>query len=216
MPVVNTLTAEQCALAAGQRDLGPIVAIASERCTEGVAPPDIFFLGSDQRNGATLITSGQYIEIPNQSSTTNRRESRREMRLDLSLGAKILDIDTTALTYGRDVVVDALDDDLRYVPIKSAVGRVPKHYQVAILPVVDGTTVDFSLGWMIHNAIIMSENDQKQFSIDQPIESTLTFMAEAFTPLGEELGRYYNNLNSKASPDLTAAATQYVTAYPQS
>jgi hypothetical protein len=213
MPVVAPLNSTACEAAKGIRDLGPCLINLSEYCTTGTVP-DIFFRAGDQRGELTLAIGQQFLDTPTQSTAiSNKREQGQTIQLNLSLGSRILVPQSLAVALGQDVVTDAVNTDQASVSASDSPGRVPKHYQVVIVPYKSGDVLDFSFGYVIDYAIAMTEGMTLTFSPNTPIEGQFSFMGEPH-PTTARRGYFLKSKTNAPLPQLRSAVSDYLTAYP--
>jgi len=215
MPILSALTASQCAAEAGKRELGPCLINLSLHCPGATPVPDVWFRANEQRNEASLNIAQQYIDIPNQASAiANKVESGQTMMLNVSVGSKILETSTLATVLGRTVVADATVTTMDSIAIVDAPGRVPPHYQVAIIPIKSGNILDFSYGFIISYAILKTDNLNLTFSVNTPLEGQFSLEGEPHPVTGQR-GLFYRSRTGADLEILQSAVSTYITAYPQ-
>jgi hypothetical protein len=186
----------------------------SEHCPDGTVS-DIFFRAGDQRGELTLAIGQQFLDIPTQATAiSNKREQGQTMQLNISLGSKILMPQTLGTILGNPVVTDATNTDQDSVAIVDSPGRVPKHYQVVIVPYKSGNILDLSFGYVISYAIAMAEQMSLTFSPNTPIEGQFSLMGEPHPVTGLR-GLFLRSKTNIALPTLESAVSEYITAFPQ-
>jgi hypothetical protein len=203
MPVITPLTVGECATASGLRDLGPALVNISRHCKGGATFPDVWFRAGDQRNELTL-----------NSPTSAKREQGQTMMLNVSLGAKILEMQSLSTILGRSIVTDATVTDQQHVDIIDSPGRDVPHYQVAIIPIESGNKLNLKFGFLIDYAITMAESMALTFGTNTPIEGAFSIFGEPH-PLTQRRGRFLKSLSNTNLAILSSAVSEYITAFPQ-
>jgi hypothetical protein len=215
MPVITPLTVGECATASGLRDLGPALVNISRHCKGGATFPDVWFRAGDQRNELTLNIGQTFIDIPTQASPTSaKREQGQTMMLNVSLGAKILEMQSLSTILGRSIVTDATVTDQQHVDIIDSPGRDVPHYQVAIIPIESGNKLNLKFGFLIDYAITMAESMALTFGTNTPIEGAFSIFGEPH-PLTQRRGRFLKSLSNTNLAILSSAVSEYITAFPQ-
>jgi len=213
MPVLNSLTAAQCALINKRLEATPLLLILSEICP--AAPvDDIWFKAIDQRGGATLTPSVQYGNATNQANPTGiRYESGKTVQLDIELGRKTLELNTLSRMLGATVQTDATTATTKFIDIKPSPGAIPTHYQVLALPYGQGGVPRFDFGILMPYAVPTAENTQIGFDINTPISGSFSFVAEPEE--GTEIyARVYESDDGSNIQQLLDVAAEYLTANP--
>lgn len=186
MPIITPVTQAQCQQECERRELGPARVIITPYCEEN--PKDFCIDCKDQRNDLALDFTRSFTEIPNQCSTrTKKRESGKEMMLNVSLGAGLMDPEVMAMIFDTQVVSDPTGTGCKIIKIQDAPGTCPKHFQVVVIP-YKGNQLDYSFGVILDYAIAKTEQSQLVFSPSTPREFTFTLYAEPH-PVSNNIGQ---------------------------
>lgn len=217
MPVLSALSPALCAADAKRFELGAAVLIFSKKCVaSGTTEPDIILIPSGLRDGTTVTATPQFLNIQNQASVIGTdREQGKNVGFSTSLGADATNIEKLGLLFDTEIITDGTNPNTKSIDFSDAPGRIPTHYQVAIIPVKEGTKLDYTMGWIFYHAYAKPENSQFVFDVNTAVNVGFSFMTDP-DPANQKRATFYRSADGTSDvAQLRAAASEYLAIYPE-